>query len=205
MTPISASDPQRFDAAYYERYYLDPRTRVVDASHLRRLADFVAAYLGYLGVPVRRVLDMGCGIGLWREHVARHFPAAHYHGVELSTWLCEHHGWEHGSVTDYRADEPYDLVICQGVLPYLDRAALRRAVDNLGTLCRGALYLEAATQEDYERDVIDQTRADPHLYRHRAGLYRRALTRHFREMGGGVWLSRALDVPLYALEHRDEP
>jgi predicted TPR repeat methyltransferase len=76
----------------------------------------------YVRVPVRRVLDVGCGIGLWREAVQRHFPGASYHGVEFSEYLVERFGWERGSVVDYAAHdpaEPFDLVICQGVLPYL--------------------------------------------------------------------------------------
>ncbi len=202
----SASDPHPFDEAYYRRYYFDPKTRVVDPAHAARLADFVAAYVKYLRVPVRRVLDMGCGIGLWRDPLAHHFPGTRYHGVELSSYLCERYGWEHGSVTDYAAPEPFDLVICQGVLPYLDRTSLRQAIDNLASLCRGALYVEAVTREDYERDIIDEERTDPALHRHRASLYRRCLSAHFREMGGGMWLSRSMtDTPLFELEFRDSP
>lgn len=69
----SASD-QWFDEAYYQRYYFDKKTSVVDLEHIERLGAFVCSYLKYLRVPVLRVLDVGCGIGLWREVVARHFP-----------------------------------------------------------------------------------------------------------------------------------
>ena len=198
----SASD-QWFDEAYYQRYYYDPRTRVVDPEHARRLGDFVASYLAHLHLPVRRVLDMGCGIGLWRETVARHFPAARYQGVEYSDYLCQRYGWTHGSVLDWQADEPFDLVICQGVLAYLSPPDLRRALANLGRLCRGALYLEAVTLEDYERDAIDLELSDPRLHRHRAALYRRGLAPQFRAAGGGLWLSRRAQVPLLALESPD--
>jgi len=195
----SASD-QWFDEAYYQRYYFDKKTRVVDPGHLERLGTFVCSYLKYLRVPVRRVLDLGCGIGLWREIVARHFPDASFHGVEYSEYLCARYGWERGSVVDYRSEQPYDLVICQGVLPYLSAADLKRALHNLGMLCRGALYLEAVTREDYERDIIDDTLTDPRLFRHRAQLYRRGLLEGFTELGGGVWLSRQAEVPLFELE-----
>ena len=198
----SASD-QWFDEAYYQRYYYDPRTRVVDPEHARRLGDFVASYLAHLHLPVRRVLDMGCGIGLWRETVARHFPAARYQGVEYSDYLCQRYGWERGSVVDYSASEPFDLVLCQGVLPYLSPPDLQRALANLGRLSRGALYLEAVTREDYERDVIDEELTDGRQFRHRVALYRRGLREHMRELGGGLWLSRQAEVPLFALEHMD--
>ncbi len=103
-------------------------------------------------------------------------------------------------MVDYQAGEPFDFVICQGVLPYLGTQDLRRALDNLGRLCRGALYLEAVAREDYERDIIDEDLTDPRLYRHRAALYRRGLEPHFIDMGGGLWLSRQAQVPLFALE-----
>src|SRR5574337_405023 len=179
-----------FDEAYYQRYYFDKKTRVVDPAHAERLGAFVCSYLHYLRVPVARVLDMGCGIGLWRDMVARHLPGASYRGVEYSAYLCERFGWERGSVVDYQAGEPFDFVICQGVLPYLGTQDLRRALDNLGRLCRGALYLEAVAREDYERDILDEDLTDPRLYRHRAALYRRGLEPQFIDMGGGLWLSR---------------
>ncbi len=192
-----------FDQAYYQRFYFDRKTRVVDPAHAERLGAFVAAYLHYLRLPVQRVLDMGCGIGLWRDLIARHFPAASYHGVELSDYLCQRYGWERGSVVDYGASEPFDLVICQGVLPYLSPPDLRRALANLGRLSRGALYVEAVSREDYEQGVIDEELTDGRQFRHRVALYRRGLRQHMRELGGGLWLSRQAEVPLFALEYAD--
>ncbi len=195
----SASD-QWFDEAYYQRYYFDKKTSVVDPLHVERLATFVCSYLKYLRVPVKRVLDVGCGIGLWKDAVARHFPDASFQGVEYSDYLCTRYGWQRGSVVDYQSSEPFDLVICQGVLPYLSAADLALALRNLGKLCRGALYLEAVTREDYERDILDETLTDPRLLRHRARLYRRGLADSFTDLGGGMWLSNKADVPLFELE-----
>ena len=41
---------------------------------------------------------------------------------------------------------------------------------------------------------------DTRLFRHRADLYRRGLQEGAIELGGGVWLSRKAEVPLFALE-----
>ena len=196
----SASDTW-FDEAYYQRYYFDKKTSVIDPEHAERLGAFVCSYLQYLRVPVHRVLDMGCGIGLWRDVVARHFPHASYHGVEFSPYLCERFGWQQGSVVDYAASEPFDWVICQGVLPYLNPADLKAALHNLGRLSKGALYVEAVAREDYEQDIIDEDLTDNRVFRHRAELYRRGLREGFVELGGGVWLSRQAEVPMFALEH----
>ncbi|MET1113491.1 MAG: class I SAM-dependent methyltransferase [Comamonas sp.] len=195
----SASDSW-FDEAYYERYYFDKKTSVVDPQHMERLGSFVCSYLKYLRVPVRRVLDVGCGIGLWRDIIARHFPQATFHGVEYSEYLCGRFGWERGSVVDYRAGEPFDFVICQGVLPYLSAVDLKRALHNFARLSQGALYIEAVSHEDWERDILDETLTDPRLFRHRAELYRRGLSQGFIELGGGIWLQRDAEVPLFELE-----
>jgi len=197
---VKSASATIFDEAYYQRFYFDKKTSVVDPEHIGRLGAFVCSYLQYLRVPVHRVLDMGCGIGLWREVVARHFPDASYQGVEFSGYLCDRYGWERGSVLDYQAASPFDLVICQGVLPYLSPPDLKQALRNLGRLSRGALYVEAVAREDYERDIIDDELTDPRMFRHRAELYRRGLAEGFTELGGGVWLSRQCDLPLFALE-----
>lgn len=190
----------RFDRAYYERFYHRKKTRVLDRAAVARLGGFVCSYLRYLQLPVRRVLDVGCGIGLWAEVVAEHFPRARYHGVEYSAYLCERYGWEQGSVLDYRAARPFDFVVCQGVLPYLSKRDVVRAIENLSTLCQGALYLEAVTHEDWEGGVVDKRLTDRAMNFYPARLYRKALSDHFRPLGGGLWLSRRAATPVYALE-----
>lgn len=189
-----------FDRAYYERFYLNPRTRVLDRAHVDKLGNFVCSYLTYLELPVKRTLDMGCGIGLWRGVIARHFPRASYQGVEYSSYLCERHGWEQGSVVDYTSKRPFDLVICQGVLPYLSARDAKRAIGNLAVLTKGALYLEAVTREDWDGGVLDKRRTDKAMQLRSAAWYRRALGEHFRHLGGGVWLAHRARVSVYALE-----
>ena len=201
---MQSASEQWFDEAYYERFYFDKKTSVIDVEHARRLGAFVCSYLAYLRVPVARVLDIGCGIGMWKEAVSQHFPGASYHGVEFSEYLCERYGWERGSVVDYRSDEPFDLVICQGVLPYLAPGDLKAALANLGRLSKGGLYVEAVSREDYDQGVIDEDLTDSRLYRHRAALYRRGLKEGFKELGGGVWLSHACEVPLFELECKQD-
>lgn len=196
--------PQRFDADYYRRFYGDPATRVADAAAVRTLAGFVAAYLRHLDVPVRTILDVGCGVGHWRTAARRLWPRARYHGVEYSEHLCRRHGWTRGSIVDLDplvafGRSAFDLVVCQGVLQYLDDEDAARALANLGRWTDGALYLEALTARDW-RQNCDRARTDGAVHRRSATFYRNRLARRFVAAGGGVFVSRRAGVTLFELE-----
>ena len=66
----------RFDRKYYERFYGDPRTSVYDARDVGRVCAFVLAWLDRLELPLRRVVDLGCGLGYWRDALAELRPKA---------------------------------------------------------------------------------------------------------------------------------
>lgn len=188
----------RFDARYYRRFYRNPRTRATTPAAVRRQAAFIAAYLRHLELPVRRVLDIGCGLGWMLDALGREFPRARTTGVEYSEYLCAERGWTQASVTDYRARAPFDLVVCNDVLPSLDDAACRVAIANLALLCRGALYLGVLTAEDRKR--CDPARTDLDVHVRRAAWYRKELAKRFVAVGGGLFLKKPLDVTLWALE-----
>lgn len=196
---MPSASSERFDRAYYERFYESATTRVISREDVERLGDFVCSYLRHLDVPVRRVLDVGCGLGWWRPVIERHFPGAAYTGVELSAYLCQRYGWTRASIVDYRPRGRFDLVLCQGVLQYLGHRDARRAIENLARWTRGALYLEALTREDWERHC-DRDLTDGDVVLRRAAWYRRALAPGFRNAGGGVFVSRGAEAVLYALE-----
>jgi SAM-dependent methyltransferase len=191
--------PHEFDESYYRRYYRSPRTRVTTPRQIARLGAFVCAYLRHLEVPVRRVLDLGCGLGWWREVIAAQFPRASYQGVELSAYLCRRYGWTRGSAADFQGRGRYDLVICQGVLQYLSDRDAARAIGNLTRLCRGALYLEVQTREDW-RDACDRRASDRRCFHRGARWYRARLRRHFVHAGGGVYLAKEAAPAIYALQ-----
>lgn len=207
MTEHDETTPgEPFDANYYERFYGDPATRVSDQREIQRLARFVHGYLAYLQVPVRSILDVGCGVGHWRRACARLWPKARYSGVEYSSYLCGKFGWHHGSVATLEPAAElgrgsFDLVICQGVMQYLDEATASAALANLAAWTDGALYLEALTRRDWEHNC-DQAVTDGDVHLRDAAFYRRRLTKHFQDCGGGVFCARRAGVALFELEGR---
>lgn len=190
---------RRFDEAYYARHYGDPDTRVASGTSIDRLVRFVCAYIDYLGIEVREVIDFGCGVGLWRAPLEVAWPGVRYIGVEASEHACERYGWARGSVVDYEHGRRVDLVICQGVLQYLPARDAKRAIRNLARHTGSAMYLEALTRADWET-VCDQSRTDGDVYLRSGDWYRRALGERFVACGGGLFLPKHSRVPLFELE-----
>ena len=188
-----------FDASYYERFYLDPRTRVADTLDVEVQARFLCGYLDYLKLNARWILDLGCGLGRLREPLLARFPRARYTGVEVSEHLCAEFGWVHDSVATFRSRRRFDLVICQDVLQYLDDAEAEQALQNLARHCRGALYFGALTREDWEENC-DQSRTDGNGYLREGAWYRDRLAPAFVCGGGGVFVARRAGVVMFELD-----
>ena len=189
----------RFDRDYYQRYYFEPRTAVTSAKEMQARARLIAAYVEHLGLPVRRILDAGCGIGLLHKPLARLLPRAQYVGLEASEYLCSRYGWEQGLLQEYRTSSPFDLVVCYDVLQYLDDAPAASALANLSRLCRGVLYFTALTAGDW-RWNCDQRRTDSNVSLRSGEWYRQRLRRGFREIGAGFWLRRGAPLTVWELE-----
>jgi SAM-dependent methyltransferase len=188
-----------FDQAYYQRFYFDPRTAVTSRAEMRARARLIGAFTAHVGLPVRRMLDAGCGTGLLRAPLRRALPKAAYVGLESSEYLCRRYGWQHGTLQDFCAKEPFDLVVCYDVLQYLSARQAAGALANLARVCRGVLYFSALTRRDWQVNC-DRTRTDPEVHLRDADWYRTRLRRYFREMGAGFWLRRGAPLIVWEME-----
>jgi SAM-dependent methyltransferase len=201
MNAAAAARRTRFDRAYYQRYYFDARTAVASRSEMRARARLIAALAAHAGLPVRRILEAGCGTGVLRAELLRLLPRAHYVALESSDYLCRRYGWHRGRIEEYRSSAPFDLVICYDVLQYLTDRAAQSALANFGRLCRGALYFSALTRHDYEHNC-DRSRTDAGVHLRSADWYRTRLRRRFSEAGLGFWLRRGAPLTLWELESK---
>ena len=188
-----------FGPAYFRKFYVNSATRVVTPAEMRVRARMIAAVLAQASVPVRSILDAGCGIGLLRKPFREVLPRARYAGLEASDYLCARYGWIKGSVIDYTPPAPSDLVVCYDVLQYLDDRDAPRAIANLARLTRSALYVSALTREDW-RDNCDRSRTDRAAYLRSGDWYRRRLKRSFRYLGFGIWLRKDVTAILWDME-----
>jgi len=188
-----------FDEEYFERFYERGSTRVYSAEQVAHLAQGVVGMVRWLGGDVRNVLDVGAGAGLWRAYFAEHEPAVRYVTIDGSRYACERYGHEHADITRWRTTEKFDLVVCQGVLPYIDDAGARRAIENIAAMARGFLYLEAITERDV-REVCDLDKTDVAVHVRPGAFYERALAPHFVKVGCGLFYGKSGDLGFYELE-----
>src|SRR5258705_10744739 len=74
-----------YDRGYFERWYHDSDTRILLRDALERKVTLaVAAAEFVVGRPIRSVLDVGCGEGLWRAGLRRLRPDLRYPGGDGS-------------------------------------------------------------------------------------------------------------------------
>jgi SAM-dependent methyltransferase len=190
---------ERFDARFYRRFYLGARTRVTTRAEMSDRAALVAVLAKQLDVPVRRILDAGCGLGWMRPALRRAFPRATYVGLEVSEYLCRKHGWTHASLAQFRPRQRFDLIICHDVMQYLQDAEAARALANLGRCCRGVLYFQAPTIGDWHANA-DRSCSDGDIHLRPAQWYRSRLARNFRHAGFGIHIRRGVEVVQWELE-----
>jgi len=187
----------RFDARYYERFY-GGADGVHDPAQIAHLATAVHELCTWWGAAPDTVLDVGAGVGMWRDWYRRTHPEVHVLSVDISPYACERWGHELHDISTWVPAEPFDLVICHGVVHYLDDHAAEAAIDHLGTATSFVLYLELPTAHDLA-EVVDPDRTDMAVH-HRSGeWYRSRLTHHFRQVGAGLWVKHGT-VPMFELE-----
>ena len=191
-------DP-RFDEAYYRRFYGTPRTRIHGAKEVAHLGAGLVEMIAWYGGRVRSVLEVGAGVGLLRDWFRENHPKVGYVSTEYSPYAAAQYGHVQRDISTWRGKRQFDLVVCQGVLPYLEDRAALAAIDNHAAMTRGFLYLEAITRRDYET-VCDQKRTDPGMRLRPATFYRKRLAKHFQPVGGGLYYVHEGPLVFWELE-----
>ena len=196
---------KRYDAAYYQRWYRAPGTRVKSAPDLERTVAMVLAIAEYhLERRVRTVLDVGCGEGRWRAPLLRLRPRIDYLGLDGSEWAIARYGRRRnlqrvdlGELDAVRLQRPVDLLVCNDVIQYVDDATAGVAAEAFRRLCDGVMFVTAFTAEDEFIGDRAGYVARP------ARWYRRLLDRDgWAFAGSQCWLSPTLAARAAALELR---
>jgi SAM-dependent methyltransferase len=149
---------KRYDRAYFDRWYRDPRHRVRTPEGLQRKVRFAVSLAEYLlGRTLRTVLDIGCGEGAWYPVLRRIRPDVHYIGVDSSEYAVSRFGVRRNihqgtfaSLATIRLPLALDLIVCSDVLQYVTDAEAEAGLRTVGHILRGGgvAFIEAYASED---------------------------------------------------------
>lgn len=194
---------KRYDRAYFDRLYRDPATRVNDRAEVKRkTAMMVGLAEYYLGHPIERVLDIGCGEGNWRAPLLKLRPRAYYLGIDSSEYVVRRFGhsrnihlMDFASLAEQRFSAPFDLIICANVLHYLKAGEIRRGLSGFAELLDGMAFVETYARGDQvDGDRQNFTARNP-------GWYRKAFAQAgLVACGPHAWLNAELAADMSALE-----
>ncbi len=165
---------KRYDRAYFDRWYRDPRHRVrARGETKRRVAMVVALAEYYLGRPLANVLDVGCGEGVWRAPLRALRPDIDYLGLDSSEYVVARYGRRRNlrlarfaDLAGLRFERRFDLIVCSDVLHYLRAPEIVAGLSGFAELLEGMAFIETFTSADpIEGDTRGFIGRKPEWYR----------------------------------------
>ena len=191
-----------YDLNYFNHWYRNPATRVVNRAALARRVSLAVGLAEFaLQRPVRSVLDIGCGEGAWRSQILKLRPKASYLGLDSSEYAIARYGKTRNlayarfaELDTLRPGPPADLLVCADVMHYVPAQQLQRGIRGFDELCRGIAYLECFCKPDQiEGDTEGFIPRHPDFYR------RLIEAQGFKPFGPFTWLSPVLVDEMTAL------
>ena len=162
-----------YDRAYFDRWYRGARTRVHSKGALERKVRFTVHAAEYLlERPIRSVLDVGCGEGVWQPLLAVMRPGVRYAGVDSSAYAVRRFGRarnlrlaKFAELGALGLEAPFDLIVCSDLLHYVPSRELRTGIEALAEMLGGVAFIEVFTGADrIEGDLIEMKRRRPIVY-----------------------------------------
>ena len=196
---------KKYDRAYFDRWYRDPKLRVATADSVVRKVHLVVSIAESLLLRrVRSVLDVGCGEGTWRAPLKKLRPGIRYVGVDSSEYVIARFGKRRGirpgtfgglGAIERSLRGPFDVIVCCDMLQYVPLAELRMGLKSVAALLGGVAYLEAYTK-------ADSIEGDRKSWHHRTGAeYKRAFgAAELTSVGMHCWVGAELEPMTAELE-----
>ena len=192
-----------YDKQYFDRWYHNPRSRIVgEPQRNRKIAMVLAAAEYILERRLQSVLDVGCGVGLWRPVLRRLRPRLTWTGVDSSEYAVRRYGKRRsirlgsfGSLADVIPRRTYDLVVASDVIHYLSVSEFERGLRPLVERIGGVAYLDFFSSRDrVEGDMRGMNLRPP-------GYYLRLFRKHgLVPLGMQLYARRDVVANLAAME-----
>lgn len=148
--------PKAYDEAYFDRWYRSRSEAVSSpAARKRKVAMVVAVAEYYLGRPIRNVLDVGCGEGLWRAPFRALCPGVDYRGLDASEYAVARYGRRRNlglarlrELEWLRLDTSFDVIVCTNVLHYVRADEVRAGLVGIAEMLEGVAFMETFVRGD---------------------------------------------------------
>jgi hypothetical protein len=189
-----------FDRDYFERFY-GGESRVYGEEQIDQLCRGLTGFIEFVGAPLSTVLDAGAGTGMVRDWFRARGVTVR--SCDVSEYACKTYGHEQRDLATWCEAAQFDLIVCYGVLAYLDDESVGKAIDNLAQMSSGFLYVNVTTDEDVFFGTVDEAHSDLDGMQLRpASFYRERLGVHWVEAGLGLFYRRTAPLRLRSLERR---
>jgi len=142
------------DHDFWEKHagwWQDGFTGGVDAEYEEQILPLTAECLE----GARRVLDVGCGEGVWRKPLQTLRRGVDYLGLDGSEYAVVRYGRSRnirlatfGQLGELRFDTAFDLIVCSDVLHYVPTPELKRGLSGITDMLDGVAFLELFTSQD---------------------------------------------------------
>lgn len=186
-----------FDESFFKRFYSS--TPVHSRRKIESLATGVHNICAWWDVDISSVLDVGAGLGYWRDWYASHHHRVKVRSIDVSEHACAKYHHEFRDISTWKPNRGFDLVICQSVLQYLPNKKAESAIEHLAAATKLVMYLEVPTLSDLKY-VVDRQSTDFEIYARSGTWYRNRLLRHFIHAGSGLWIAKTSGIALYEFE-----
>ena len=118
-----------------------------------------------------RILDIGCGIGRWAENLINNMDS--YVGIDYSKGFIEYAKEKYKSndsiefyemslldITNDLLSKKFDLIICTGVLMYVNDADLLNILANVKQMLGGYFYIQESISIMDKRLTLDNFKSE---------------------------------------------
>lgn len=190
-----------FDESFFKRFYSS--TPVHSRRKIGSLASAVHNLCAWWDVSISSVLDVGAGLGYWRDWYSSNYPRVKVRSIDVSEHACAKFGHELRDISTWQPNRRFDLVICQSVLQYLSNRDAEAAIEHLAVATKRVMYLEVPTSSDL-KSVVDRRSTDFDIHARNGEWYSKRLLKHFTHAGAGLWIAKASGIPLYEFERGRE-
>lgn len=205
----SAANGKNFEADYWQNVYGDG-SNIDGIFNAMEHANYIAAILRLMDVPVNSIIDIGFGKGCLLKEITRMLRPDRIIAIDpsiertkelmaqdwISPWNIAVLNTTIEAFNESLLKEPIDLGIFNSIAQYI-QTDLDKVFDKLARIAR-YLYFSVPTEADYKRINKEIDFVDPYAYYRAKSFYYKMLTPHFTIVSYNLLESKRIQKTSYS-------